>query len=217
MRALAEISARSSDEHGRGALRSDDLQAYTSLLGKLKAHGVVLVTGTEKGKQVCALGLATAAVTEGRRAALLECDLSNPTLATALGLPSRAGLHEYLRWAANASQILQPVVLAGPESEKAVEPLVCIAAGEPTSHGATLLASESFRHAIAKLRSAYGFVVLDGPPLDADSGQLEPVAAAADAVIACVERADARRRSTRGLRRRLRQLPTRFAGFVTCE
>jgi Mrp family chromosome partitioning ATPase len=94
------------------------------------------------------------------------------------------------------------------------EPLVCIAAGKPTSQGPTLLSSQSFRHAAAKLRSAYDLVVIDGPPTDSDAAQLSDAAAAADASLCSVARAQVTRRSAKQLKRRLGQLPTRFAGLV---
>lgn len=214
MKAIAEI--RSSGV-APGALRREDLQAFDALLKEVGSRGVVLVTGVDEAKRGCATGLATAAAVSGLRAALVECDLSAPGLAKALGLASAPGLHEYLRWDAKAQQILQPLVLAGPESGKVVEPLVCIAAGKPTSQGPTLLASESFRHAIAKLRSAYDVVVLDGPSTDGDPAQLDHVASCADAMLACIERAGSTRRSRRRMRRRLRRLPPRFAGVVACD
>lgn len=217
MKFLAEISILSPDDLRPGALRRRDLEAFESVLQETSASGVVLVTGAGGSKRACALGLATAAVIGGRRVALLECDLANPTLAEALDLATAPGLHEYLQWEAEAGQILQPVLLAGPESGKVTSPLVCIPAGKPTLQGPTLLASQSFRHATAKLRSAYDLVVLDGPSLDSDAAQLSNVASSADASIGCVERAKVTRRSMRRLRRRLRQLPTRFSGFVACD
>jgi Mrp family chromosome partitioning ATPase len=211
VKALAEISVRSPGGLQPGALRRRDLEAFADVLKEVRSCGVVLVTGTDESKRACALGLATAAVIDGRRAALLECDLAHPSLAPA------PGLHEYLRWEVEAGQILQPVVLAGPESERVTEPLVCITAGKPTSQGPTLLASQGFRHATAKLRAAYDLVVLDGPSTESDAVQLSDVATSADASLGCIERARATRKTTKKLRRRLRQLPTRFAGLVATD
>ncbi|MEX2107798.1 MAG: hypothetical protein WD827_02785 [Solirubrobacterales bacterium] len=195
-------------------MRRGDLEAFGEVLKSVRACGVVLVTGVDESRRACALGLAIAAVVDGRRAALLECDLAKPSLAETLGLALVPGLHEYLRWEAEAGQILQPMMLAGAESGKVANPLVCIAAGKPTSQAPTLLASQSFRHATAKLRAAYDFVVLAGPSAESDAAQLGNVAAAADASLGCIERAGATRRSAKKLRRGLRRLPTRFAGLV---
>src|SRR3954447_20811667 len=126
----------------------------------MDGRGVVLVTGEPASKGPVSIAIATAAAAAGRRVALVECDLASPSLAVALELAPAPGLHEYLRWDAGAAQILQALVLAGPGSAGAEEPLVCVVAGEPTSSGAVLLSAESFRHAVENLRSAYELLIL---------------------------------------------------------
>ncbi len=214
MKVLAEISAESPADLGAGTLRRRDLEAFDGLLEELSGAAIVLVTGAAERKRAAAIGLAAAAAAGGTRTALLECDLAEPRLAGSLGLAAVPGLHEYLCWESDVSQILQALALAGPGSANATEPLVCIVAGKPTSDGRALLASESFRHATERLRGAYELVVLDGPPLKPDLVQLHQVAAHADVALACLERSDARGRSSRRLQRDLRRLSTRFAGAV---
>jgi len=182
---LAEISTPTPGGARPGALRRGDLEALGALLDKLGSWRAVLISGGKEGKAEASLGLATAAAASGRRTALLECDLGSPALATALGLASAPGLGEYLRGEASAQQILQPAVLAGPASSGASAPLVCVVAGAPSADGATLLTSESFRHATTKLRAAYELVVLDGPP-GGEEGALRAAAAQADATLACL-------------------------------
>jgi Mrp family chromosome partitioning ATPase len=180
---LARIPGRRGRRRAPGALDRADLKAFATLRRAVGPSHVTLLTGDREGSRI-AIGLATAFVADGRRAALIECDLTHPTLASRLGLAEAPGLTDYLRYEAEASQILQAVVLAGPASGHATAPLVCVVAGAPTSHGSTLLASESFLHAIARLRSAYDFVVLDGPPVE-DELSLLAAAAQADLTIAC--------------------------------
>lgn len=199
---LAEISAPTPGKVRPGALRRGDLEALAALLGKLGDCRAVLITGGEEGKAGVALGLATAAAAAGRRTALLECDLGRPALATALGLASAPGLGEYLRREASAQQILQAAVLAGPASSYASAPLVCVVAGAPSADGATLLASESFPHATAKLRAAYELLVLDGPP-GGEEGALRAVAAQADATLTCL-----------GAREAFKRLPVAVNGLI---
>ncbi len=182
---LAEISSPVPGGARRGALRRGDLEALGAQLDKLGECRSVLLTGGADSKVGASLGLATAAAAAGRRTALLECDLGSPTLAAALGLASAPGLGEYLRREASAQQILQSAVLAGPASSGASAPLVCVVAGAPSADGATLLASESFRHATAKLSAAYELLVLDGPP-GGEEGALRAAAAQADATLACL-------------------------------
>lgn len=183
---LAEISGRKDGQARPGALSRSELETFGALLNAVRDSRAVLATG-EEGKSAVALGLAAAATVQGRRAALVECDLAKPALAARLGLATVPGLNEYLRSEAAAAQILQPMALAGPASGRATDPLVCVAAGMPSADGPTLLASWDFEHAIGKLRGAYDLVVLDGPPLD-DPYSLSEVAKLVDATIACVRR-----------------------------
>jgi Mrp family chromosome partitioning ATPase len=169
---------------GPPRVRRADFEAFEGLLGKLGDSRVAMVTGEAGDKAAVAIGIATTAVATGRRAALVECDLTAPALAEAVGLAIAPGLHEYLLGDADAPQILQSAVLAGPKSQGAAAPLVCVAAGRPAADGTALLASDGFRHAISKLRHAYELVVLDGPPLGSDGEALRAVADQADATLA---------------------------------
>jgi Mrp family chromosome partitioning ATPase len=183
---LAEIPAANGTSSRPGALGRAELQAYADLAAALAGKGSVFATGPAKAK--VALGLAAAATAEGRRVALLECDLAAPALAERLGLDSGPGLHEYLREEAEASEILQPLVLAGPASGRATEPLAVIVAGEPEPQPVALLDSERCDHAIERLRRAYDFLVIEGPPLSEDPDSLRALAEHATASIACGER-----------------------------
>jgi Mrp family chromosome partitioning ATPase len=136
------------------------------------------------------IGLAAASAAAGTRTAVLECDLADPGLSDALGLAVAPGLHEYLRGTVDAGEILNPVVLAGPGSARASEPLVCVIAGRPATDGAVLLGSERFSHAALHLRSAYELLVIDGPP-PSRGAELRATMNAADATLACVARGEA--------------------------
>lgn len=187
MRVLAEIPAEATPS---GTLRREGLEAFAGLLAGLGDSRTVLVTGSRARKRAIAVGMATAAAAAGTRAALIECDLGDPALAEALGVAAAPGLREYLRGEAEAGEILEPAVLAGPGSAAASEPLVCVVAGRPEDDGRALLESERFRDAIARLRRVYELLVLEGPSLDAEGGALAAVAAEADATLACVGRDD---------------------------
>lgn len=182
---LAQVPASSNNSTRPGALGRDQLQAYADLAAKLTKTGSVFTTGPSKGE--VALGLAAAATAEGRRVALLECDLAGPALASRLGLAAGPGLHEYLLERAEASEILQPLVLAGPASGRATEPLACIVAGEPEPEPVALLDSERCDHAIERLRRAYDLLVVDGPPLSEDADALRALTEHTAVTIACGE------------------------------
>jgi Mrp family chromosome partitioning ATPase len=202
VKVLAEIPPRSSPDLRTGTLRRSDLEAFGGLLDELGGARAVLMTGDGSCRRTAAVGLAAAAAAAGTRTALMECELAEPGLADALGLASAPGLHEYLCGTAETESILKPVALAGPGSAAATEPLVCVVAGRPSSSGSYLFASDAFGRALAGIRAAYDFLVLDGPGLDQWSS-LTQAMVHADATIACLARADAGR-----------ELPVPVAGIV---
>jgi Mrp family chromosome partitioning ATPase len=193
VKVLAEIAARSSPQLRLGSLRRSDLEAYGGLLGQLDGARSVIVTGDGSRKRYVAAGLAATAAALGSRTALVECDLTDPGLADALGLANAPGLHEYLCGAAEVEAVLKPVVLAGPGAAEATEPLVCIVAGRSTRDSWAMLASDRFRQAVADLRSAYELVVLDGPSFE-DQQALGTALGLADASLACVAARESSRR-----------------------
>jgi len=202
---LAEISGPAVGDPRAWSLRRADLEAMAELPAALEGKRAVLVSGSED--LAGAVTLAAAASARGRRTVLLECDLARPRLATDLGLAPGPGLHEYLRWEAEAGEILQPLVLAGPAAAGSAGPLICIAAGRAAPDATTLLGLASFRHAVAKLRSAYELVVLIGPALEiASGGASEAVAAEAEATLAAAPPDGLAGQPGRLLRAQLRRL-----------
>lgn len=190
---LAEIPAPDGVSVRPGALGRARLKAFAGLGATLERSGSVLLTGPAKSE--VAVGLAAAATAEGRRVALLECDLAAPSLAGTLGLDPSPGLHEYLRDEADAAQILQPLVLAGPAAGGAVEPLACIVAGEAEPTPVALLDSERCDHAIERLRHAYDLLVIDAPPLSEDPDSLRALAEHASVTIFCGQRGEVPKRT----------------------
>ena len=198
---MAEVPASNGTSTRPGALGRPQLQALAGLATTLTGTGSVLLSGPAKSP--VAVGLAAAATAEGRRVALLECDLASPTLAGRLGLDATPGLHEYLSGEAEAAQILQPMVLAGPASARATEPLTCIVAGEVEPAPVGLLDSERCDHAIERLRRAYDLLVIEGPPLSEDPDSLRALAEHASTTLVCGKRGEIPKR-----------LPVPVAGVV---
>jgi Mrp family chromosome partitioning ATPase len=190
---LAEIGAPSSSNGRSWGLRRNDLEALGEVRERLDGRRVVLVTGAEGAASTAAVALAGVAAAAGVATAVVECDIENPRLAEALGLSPEPGLHEYLRWEAKPADIVQPLALAGSAASTAAAVLACVVAGRPTSKAHALLGLGSFRHMTAKLRRAYGLVILLGPPLEGAGGALDIAAAEADCTIAAlVERPNRR-------------------------
>ena len=209
---LAEISGPAAGESRAWSLREADLEALAKPRRRLDDHRLALVVGAEA--LAAAIALAGAASAAGRRTALLECDLARPRVAVELGLSPGPGLHEYLRWEATATEILQPLVLAGPAARGATDPLVCVVAGRPAADAATLVKLESFRHALAKLRSAYDLTVVAGPPLEVEPGLPEAIAARADTVLAAASAKGLAGQPGRLLRAQVRRLPAAVLGAI---
>lgn len=201
---LAEVPAREGASSRPGALDRVRLAAFSRLAAVLQYPQAVLVTGPRK--RDVALGLATVAAAEGGRVALLEADLKAPVLADALGLSPTPGLREYLLGEAEARQVLQALVLAGPASGAAVQPLTCVVAGEPVGAATPLLASERCRHAIGRLCAAYDLLVIDGPDLDREPDAVRDLASQTDTTIACGRKAEIPKRP-----------PVPVAGLVICD
>jgi Mrp family chromosome partitioning ATPase len=178
---LAEVPTRRGPATRSGALRRDELEAYSRLAGPLGEARFVLATGPAKSR--VAVGLAAVATAAGRRVALVEADLADPSLASALGLEPVPGLHEHLRGEVESQAALQSLVLAGPAAGGATEPLACVPAGEPGPP--SLLDSDRCRQALAGLQESYELVVVDGVPLDGDRLALIALAEVADATLAC--------------------------------
>lgn len=202
MRTLVEIPPPPAPPLRAGTLRRADQEAFGRLLGELAGVRVALVTGERRRKRAAAVGLASAAAAAGTRTALLECDLAEPTLAGELGVAVAPGLREYLRGEAEAARILRPLVLAGPGSGSAREPLVCVVAGRSADDGEALLGSDGFRQALAGLRDAHELVVVEGPPSSATAA-LVAVAGHAEITLLCL-----------GSDERPPDLPVAVAGLV---
>jgi polysaccharide biosynthesis transport protein len=193
VKVLAEIPPRSFADGPPGRLRRRELDELGRVLEQLGSARSVLVTGSGPGRRALALGLATAAVAAGRKVALVECDLAEPTLADRLGLSNAPGVTEYLAGRAEIGRLLKPVVLAGPGSAGAGEPLVCVVAGRSSAEGPRLFATDEFATALAGLARAYELVVLDGPPID-DWPSLTLLRPRVAAAIACLGPGESERR-----------------------
>lgn len=198
---LAEVPALDGRGPRPGALGREALAAYTRLAVDLADAGSVLVTGPERS--AAAIGIAAAALANGQRVALLECDIAEPSLADALGLSATPGLHEYLREDSSPPGILQSLVLAGPAAGRATEPLAVIVAGEPEPKPVALIDSDACDHAIQRLRKAYELLVIAGPGLDEDPDSLRALAEHAGTALLAGGRSDVPRR-----------LPLEVAGVV---
>jgi len=182
---LAELPPRTGGDsgRGRGVIGRAELEALSGLADSVTSAGSVFVTGPSRS--TVALGLSAVATARGMRVALIECDLAEPSLAATLGLEPTPGLREHLLEEAEATEILQSLMLAGPASGRATEPLVCVVAGAAESRPVTLLDSERCDRAIQGLVRAYDLLVIDGPGLGEDPHSLQALSEHAGATVLC--------------------------------
>lgn len=124
---------------------------------------MVLSSDPQEGKSfVCAnLGVSFAKSVE-HQALLVDCDLRRPSLNTLFGVPSKAGVVDYLQNSGNLDNMILPTGLPK---------LSIIPAGSPSSNPAELLSSDKMIYMLEELagRSRDRLLVLDTPPFHAAS------------------------------------------------
>jgi capsular exopolysaccharide synthesis family protein len=134
------------------------LRARIDALAKTRPLRTLAVTSAlpAEGKTMAAISLAAVSAMQlGLRVVLVECDLREPTIASALGLRVDAGVTELLGEGAPLERAIQRV--PGTSLD------VLAVRGLP-QNPSELLASEAFRHLLEQLAERYDRVILDLPP-----------------------------------------------------
>lgn len=123
----------------------------------------ILVTSAlaGEGKSTLAVNLALAFARNGKRTALIDCDLRNPSNRKILGLEEGKGLYEVLCGEAR----LQEVLLTGTDIGMDEEFRFCfLPGGKAVEDGSRLLGRERMRKIIEALKSKTDIVILDSAP-----------------------------------------------------
>lgn len=118
---------------------------------------VLMVTSTiaNEGKTTVSINLAAALAQKGKKTLLVDCDLRNPSVASALGMENEIGVSEYLKGECNIKSVLHKINH---------ENLYVIFGGKPVGNPQKLLntpASEEFMNAA---RVTFDYIILDTPP-----------------------------------------------------
>jgi capsular exopolysaccharide synthesis family protein len=147
------------------APKSPAAEQYRALRTRL-AHAegagalrTVLITSPQKGegKSVTSANLALTMAQElQRRVVIVEADLRKPSLQHLFGLPSGAGLSEYLSGAADLKEVMKFLPAYN---------LTVIPAGSTPTNPAELLGSTAMRRMLDHLRTRFDRVILDTPPV----------------------------------------------------
>jgi succinoglycan biosynthesis transport protein ExoP len=149
--------------------------AYRDLQGAVAQDNVVAVISSlaKEGATTAAVCLGVAAVQQGRRVLLVDCDLRRRSATRLLGSKPQYGLIE----CAETPQMWSTVIEEEPETG-----LHLLPATPPTNAWRSLIGSPGFRPLLAELRNAYDLVILDCPSaLSSAEGAL--IAALADKAI----------------------------------
>jgi len=119
---------------------------------------VIMVSSAvpSEGKTTAVINLAVALAEAGRRVTIVEADLRKPMVTRYLGMVGGTGLTNVLAGTAGLEDVLQV------HGEGAIQVL---AAGPTPPNPGELLASESMRALVDKLRAQNDFVLIDSPPL----------------------------------------------------
>ena len=113
-----------------------------------------------EGKSLTAVNLAYSLSQLDKKVLLIDCDMRRPTLAEKLGILKFPGLSNYLTRQCNLDELLQVCEFrAGEESFQV------ITAGQNPPNPVELLSSDRMKKALAAMREAYDYVILDLPPV----------------------------------------------------
>ena len=159
-------------------------ESYRNLLVGLNLSNVddppkvIVVTSANpaEGKTTTSISLAAAAVTTGKRALIMDCDLRRPRLHQELGVSRGPGLVDYLAGQAELEQVMRTderfnfqYITAGSESQNVL----------------SLIESQKLRSLLTQMKPHFGLVVIDTPPVLAVS-DAKVIAERCDSVVFAV-------------------------------
>ncbi len=121
-----------------------------------------------EGKTTVSVNLAISLAQKGRRVLLIDCDLRNPSVSKAMGLPESKALEAYLQGKADLREALRPTTVEG----------LFIIAGSSGSQETSRSAQDRLHRLIQASRSLFDYVLLDTPPsaLLSDAAELTDAA-----------------------------------------
>jgi len=132
-------------------------QLYAALLSNETVKGSILFTSAvpQEGKTTVAVSFARTLAMGNRRVVLVDCDMRQPGVHKALGMPNNPGLADYLIGNGDAD-----LIQIDPETG-----LHFLSAGQAIENPAFSLDSDRMGNLIKMLSTHYDIVVLDSPPI----------------------------------------------------
>lgn len=188
--------------------KSDMSEAYLAIRSSLAFttdHGVprsIMVVSSQpaEGKSTSAFALATVLARVGKRVALVDADLRNPSIHSYLGLPRTVGVSNYLAGEGDYRAMLQRI---SPGFD-------FLASGPSVPSAAELLSGERMGELVRALAAEYDHVVVDSAPV-IGLADAPLISRTVEAVIFVVETGAV---SVRGLRAALSRLTSAQAPLV---
>ena len=135
------------------------LRTNISFLAKYHGKKTILVTSTMsgEGKSFVSLNLAAVCAIPGKKVALLEFDIRNPSIAKQLSMTSGNGITNFLTGEITRLQDIRREI---PE----IPTLHVYPCGALPANAADLLLVERFHLLFEMLRASYDFIIVDSPP-----------------------------------------------------
>ncbi|MFE4713089.1 MULTISPECIES: CpsD/CapB family tyrosine-protein kinase [unclassified Paenibacillus] len=184
------------------------LRTYIRQLGLLHKDGgqVLLFTSAERGegKTTILSNLAVSFVQDGKKVAVVDCNLRNPGLHTVFGVDGGEGLAAYLDGLKEADEI--PV-------QGKLDNLTVIPAGHAVVSPPDLLGSDKMAALLKALKDSHDLILVDSPPAVAYS-DARILAPQADGVILVAKYGRTKRDSLRKVKVLLEQTGSKILGIT---
>jgi hypothetical protein len=188
-------------------------QRVASNLNALQSDGLVLFTPIEPlpGHEDVVISTALVAARSGKRVLLIDADIGNRGVSRVMGLPSGAGLTDFVAGTASAEQVTVRVTFDRAQAFDA-SALHIMGPGSEGSALSSLFRSGRTAEALSGLRDLYEMVIIDGPPLLTSAGSTA-LGQVVDGVVLMVE-GGTPSTSIQDARRQLAFLKSETLGFV---
>lgn len=184
------------------------LRTYIRQLGLVQGNGgkVLLFTSAEAGagKTTILSNLAVSFVQEGKKVAVIDCNLRNPALHMVFEVEGSHGLAAYL----DGIEEINQIAAHGKSANLSVIP-----AGISRSSPPDLLGSDKLITLLDELKGSYDLILLDAPPaLDYSDARL--LAAQVDGVVLVARYGKSKRASIHKVKMLLEQAGSQIIGIA---
>ncbi|MEK4518300.1 CpsD/CapB family tyrosine-protein kinase [Paenibacillus sp. FSL H8-0122] len=184
------------------------LRTYIRQLGLLKGPGgqVLLFTSAEsgEGKTTILSNLAVSFVQDGKKVAVVDCNLRKPGLHSVFDVEGSQGLAAYLSGYEEAKDVLVYGSLAN---------LAVIPAGVSTVSPPDLLGSEKMAGLLTELKASFDLILLDSPQ-GVDYSDARILAPLSDGVVIVARHGRTKREALRKLKGLMEQTGVRILGIA---